>query len=139
MPNAPARRLRSRTCRCGGSSSHWMSGGVSTGVDVRRGMSGLAQAPCARPDPGGRGRPPGCAGYFSLAEQSLPMTLTELTRIRGALDAPDVALEVVPVVVPVARAVVDVVDPDILLSSVPVTSTRLPTFDDRSDAALSST
>jgi hypothetical protein len=103
-------------------------------------MSGLVQALCARLDPGGRGRPPGCAGYFSLAEQSLPMTLTELTRIRGALDVPDVVLEVVPVVVPVAPDVVDVVvDPDILFSSVPVTSTRLPTFDDRSDAALSST
>ena len=68
------------------------------------------------------------------------MTLTELTRIRGALDAPDFVVEVVPVVVLVAPAAVDVVDPDILLSSVPVTSTRLPTFDDKSDDdALSST
>jgi hypothetical protein len=87
-------------------------------------------------EPGGRSRPPGSSGYFSLAEQSLPITFTELTRIRGALDAPDAVLEVVPV----SAVVVDVVvDPDGFFSSAPITSTRLPTFDDRSDELPSST
>jgi hypothetical protein len=95
-------------------------------------------------------RPPGCAGYFSLAAQSLPITRTELTRTRGAFDCieplgdplvvPDVVVPDVEPVVPAALpAVPDDGEPDELFSSVPVTSTRLPTFDIKSDELLSST
>jgi hypothetical protein len=83
---------------------------------------------------------------LSLAEQSLPITRTELTRTRGAFDCieplvvPDVVVPDVEPVVPAAvPAVPDDGEPDELLSSVPVTSTRLPTFELKSDEALSST
>jgi len=89
-------------------------------------------------------------GYFSLAEQSLPITRTELTRSRGALDG-----DIAPLAEPLPVALVDPAVPDAVLdeapvvpvvpgdaealSTDPVTSTRLPTLDDRSDEAPSST
>lgn len=78
------------------------------------------------------------------------MIRTELTRSRGAPDD-DIALlaEPLPVAlvdpavpdavldeVPLVLGLLEVAD---VLSSMPVTSTRLPTFDDRSDEEPSST
>jgi hypothetical protein len=78
------------------------------------------------------------------------MTRTELTRSRGALDS-----DVAPLAEPLPVALVDPAVPDavpdevpvapavpgavVVLSSDPVTSMRLPTFDDRSDEEPSST
>jgi hypothetical protein len=99
-------------------------------------------------EPGGRriAVRPDAPTYLSLAEQSLPITRTELTRTRGAFDCieplvvPDVVVPDVEPVVPAALpAVPDEGEPDELFSSVPVTSTRLPTFELKSDEALSST
>jgi len=78
--------------------------------------------------------PPGCASYFSLAAQSLPITRTELTRSRGALDIAPLA-EPLPVAlvdpaVPVEVPVVLAPREAGVFSSDPTTSTRLPTFDD---------
>lgn len=94
---------------------------------------------------GGRPRPSTrIRTYFAL--QSLPTTRTELTR-RCWLAEPDIEPEAEPVadpVDPVAEPVEPVLaepvraEPDALVSSVPVTSTRLPTSDDRSDELPSS-
>lgn len=80
--------------------------------------------------------------YFALAEQSLPITRTELTRKCCA--AADIEPADDALVVPAAPAVDPVVPvlplPDVELDelSVPVTSTRLPTFDDESSDELPS-
>jgi len=112
----------------------------------------------------GRDRPPGAVDYLPLP-QSLPTTRTELTRRCcppcadidpeaepvDPLVVPPVVPPVVPLVVPPVEPVVDplpvLVDPEAEplpdidpdpLASVPVTSTRLPTFDVSSDELPSS-